>query len=324
MTTLGQPLVDLLFVGIGAACLWVGAVVLVESAVRLSWRLGIPPLVVGLTVVAFGTSAPEFVVTVNAALSGETTVSVANVVGSNVFNLGFVLGGVALIRALPVSYDLVQRDGAVLLVATVATTAFLADGLLDRVEGSILFLGLFAYLSLLFASSTDEPVPGTMPGAPEPDEALEATSEFDLLDPPKLVGSLAVVVAGGHLLVEGATGIASAAGISAWVIGATVVAAGTSAPELATSLVAARRGNAGISAGNLIGSSVFNLLGVLGLAGTLRPLPVDPSALPSSLALLALCVVVVVLLGSEEELARWEGALLVLVGLTNWAVGIAL
>ncbi|WP_267642210.1 calcium/sodium antiporter [Haloarchaeobius amylolyticus] len=318
-------LTDLLFVVLGAAGLWFGAVVLVESAVRIAWRLGIPTLVIGLTVVAFGTSAPEFVVTIDAALTGKAAVSVGNVIGSNVFNLGFVLGGVALAGALPVSYDLVQRDGTALLVAVVLTTAFLVDGQLDRLEGSVLFVALFAYLSLLATLSSREPMPETLVGAGDDDGDepvdLAEVSGFELLDVPKLLVGLAVVVVGGHLLVEGAVGIAQAAGISEWVIGATVVAAGTSAPEFATSLIAARRGSAGLSAGNLIGSSVFNLLGVLGLASLITPLNVGPAAYPSSIALLVLCLLVVVLLGTEEELARWEGALLVVVGFVNWVVG---
>ncbi|WP_435362945.1 calcium/sodium antiporter [Haloarchaeobius sp. DYHT-AS-18] len=310
-------LTDLVFIIAGAAGLWFGAVVLVESAVRIAWRLGIPTLIIGLTVVAFGTSAPEFVVTIDAALAGEANVSVANVVGSNVFNLGFVLGGVALAGALPVSYDLVQRDGTALLVAVIATTAFLVDGQLDRIEGSILFLGLLAYLSLLVTMSSRE----SMPAMVSEDDDLADVSGFELLDIPKLLVGLAVVVIGGHLLVDGAVDIARDLGISDWVIGATVVAAGTSAPEFATSLIAARRGSAGLSAGNLIGSSVFNLLGVLGLASVIAPLSVGPAAYPSSMALLVLCLVVVALLTTEEELARWEGGLLVGVGAVNWIVG---
>ncbi|WP_435317147.1 calcium/sodium antiporter [Haloarchaeobius sp. TZWSO28] len=310
-------LTDLVFIIAGAAGLWFGAVVLVESAVRIAWRLGIPTLIIGLTVVAFGTSAPEFVVTIDAALAGEANVSVANVVGSNVFNLGFVLGGVALAGALPVSYDLVQRDGTALLVAVIATTAFLVDGQLDRIEGSILFLGLLAYLSLLVTLSSRESMPATV----SEDDDLADVSGFELLDIPKLLVGLAVVVIGGHLLVDGAVDIARDLGISDWVIGATVVAAGTSAPEFATSLIAARRGSAGLSAGNLIGSSVFNLLGVLGLASVITPLSVGPAAYPSSMALLVLCLVVVALLTTEEELARWEGGLLVGVGAVNWVVG---
>ncbi|MCT9095525.1 calcium/sodium antiporter [Haloarchaeobius sp. HME9146] len=310
-------LTDLVFIIAGAAGLWFGAVVLVESAVRIAWRLGIPTLVIGLTVVAFGTSAPEFVVTIDAALTGNADVSVANVVGSNVFNLGFVLGGVALAGALPVSYDLVQRDGSALLVAVIATTAFLVDGQLDRIEGSILFLGLLAYLSLLVTLSSRE----SMPAAVSEDDDLADVSGFELLDVPKLLVGLAAVVIGGHLLVDGAVGIARGLGISDWVIGATVVAAGTSAPEFATSLIAARRGSAGLSAGNLIGSSVFNLLGVLGLASVISPLSVGPEAYPSTLALFVLCLVVVALLTTEEELARWEGGLLVGVGAVNWIVG---
>ncbi|WP_439028646.1 calcium/sodium antiporter [Haloarchaeobius sp. DT45] len=310
-------LTDLVFVIAGAAGLWFGAVTLVESAVRIAWRLGIPTLVIGLTVVAFGTSAPEFVVTLDAALAGQSNVSVANVVGSNVFNLGFVLGGVALVGALPVSYDLVQRDGTALIVAVVATTAFLVDGYIDRIEGIILFLGLLTYLSMLaILGSRDRPPEVT------DDEDLAEVSGFDLLDVPKLVVGLGVVVLGGHLLVDGSVDIARRIGISDWVIGATVVAAGTSAPEFATSLIAARRGSAGLSAGNLIGSSVFNLLGVLGLASAIQPLSVGSAAYPSSIALLGLCLVVVVLLGTEEELARWEGGLLIVLGLVNWVVGV--
>jgi cation:H+ antiporter len=286
--------------------LWLGAVWLVESAARLARRLGMSELVIGLTVVAVGTSAPEFAVTIAAALRGQADISVGNVVGSNIFNLGFILGGVAMVRALNTSRKLVWRDGMVLISVTFLLLFFLWDLTLARWEGAVMMSLLVLYvLYLIYQRETiaDDEIPA---GA------------FQWLDIPRLLAGMALIAVSGHFLVDAASTLARFFGLSEWVIGVTIVAAGTSTPEMATSLIAVIRGRYGISAGNLIGSDLFNLLGVLGLASFIRPLTVDASAYGSLLLLSALVILVVIMMRTGWKISRVEGAFLVVVNLLRW------
>jgi cation:H+ antiporter len=257
--------------------------------------------------VAFGTSAPEFAVTVDAALSGRPDVSVANVVGSNVLNLGFILGGVALVRSLPIGRDLVRRDSTLLVGTTLLLLVVLRDLRVSRGDGLVLFGVLVAYLVVLARA-----------GSSETGEDRPTSQPFGWLDLGRLIGGLGLVVGGAHLLVASAVDIALAVGISEWVIGVTVVAAGTSIPEFATSVAAVRQGRVGISAGNVVGSCVFNTLGVLGLAAAVQPLPVAGAAIGTTLWLLGMTVLVTVLFYTNELLSRVEGAILVALNAVNW------
>lgn len=295
---------DVLYVGVAVVALWFGADQFVTGASRVARRLGVPGLVIGLTVVAFGTSAPEFAVTIDAALAGRSDISVANVVGSNVLNLGFILGGVALIRAMATSRTLVRRDGLLLVASTGLLLVVALDGQLSAIEGGLLFTSLLAYLVVLARSGSDG--------------AATAADSFHPPDAGRLVVGLALVVGGGHLLVVSAVDIARVAGVSEWVIGLTIVAAGTSLPEFATSLAAARAGRTGISAGNLVGSCIFNALGVLGLAALVNPLTVSPVGVEGTAWLLGTTVLVVVLFYTEETLSKLEGGLLVALNAANW------
>lgn len=293
--------------------LWYGASMLVASATRIARHVGLSELVIGLTVVAVGTSMPEFVVSADAAFEGRPGIAVGNVIGSNVFNFGAILGGAALLRAMPTSTALVDRDGVVVIGATLAVFGVLLDGVLTRGEGAVLIGALLTYTGLLLWR-------GTPPaGATEGLDAGEA-GEFEPIDLGKLLVGLGVVVASGHFLVASASDLARIAGLSEWAIGVTVVAVGTSTPELATSLVAAERGNHGVSAGNLLGSNVFNLLGVLGLAAVIHPMAVATSVALDVLLLAGQAVVVVALLRSSRQLSRVEGALLIGLNLALWAV----
>lgn len=296
---------DVLYVVVAVVALWFGADQFVAGASRVARRLGVPGLVIGLTVVAFGTSAPEFAVTLDAALAGQSDISVANVVGSNVLNLGFILGGVALVRSLAPSRALVRRDGLLLVGSTLLLLAIALDGHLSAVEGGLLFASLLVYLGVLARSGSD----GTATAAADP---------FHPPDALRLLVGLALVVGGGHLLVVSAVDIARVAGVSEWVIGLTIVAAGTSVPEFVTSLAAARAGRTGISAGNLVGSCIFNVLGVLGLAALVQPLTVSPVGVEGTAWLLGTTVLVVVLFYTEETLNRLEGGLLVALNAANW------
>jgi cation:H+ antiporter len=322
------PALDFLAVAASVVVLWLGARWFVRSAVRLARRLGVSELVIGLTVVALGTSAPEFAVTVDAALSGASDIAVGNVVGSNVFNLGFVLGAVALLGGVPVSENLVRRDSPALIAAGVAVLAALWDLRLGRVEGALLALGLLAYLVYLFRAgrpleSIDESDPrASAAGQTDTAEPSRARRRRLAITVGQLVVGLALLVGGARLLVTAASDLARAAGLSEWAIGVTVVAAGTSTPELVTSVVAARRGRANVSAGNLVGSDLFNMLGVLGVAAVVEPLSVAADAVVSLGWVLALILLAVGLLATDRRLTRVEGVLLLLFALVRWVLDV--
>ena len=287
--------------------LWKGADWVVESASRIGKQLGLSDLVIGLTIVALGTSAPEFAVTIAAALQGHSDISIGNVVGSNIFNLGFVLGGVAAIRGITTTRTLVYRDGLILIGITILLRFFVNDLQMTAIEGTVLIVLLLTYLGFLLWKREEM-------HADELADGKATSRDWVLL----LVG-LALVVGGGHYLVESASTIARSFGISEWVIGVTIVAAGTSTPELATSLTAVIKGKHGISIGNLIGSDIFNLLGVLGVATLLNPhMTVDVGAKMSPNILILMVTMVVIGMRTGWRISRLEGAALVLINLVRW------
>lgn len=301
-------LLNFLLLGVSIALLWVGSDKLVESASRIAQQLGVSELMIGLTVVAFGTSAPEFAVTLTAAVKGLSSISVGNIVGSNIFNLGFILGSVAIIRSVNISPKLVYRDGVLMIVSTFMLLAFFRNLELSFPEGAILFATLAAYLTFLVIRKEPPENDGT-----DSNEAPATWKDWVLLPI-----SIAMVVAGGQLLVESASSIARAVGISEWVIGVTIVAAGTSAPEMATSLAAVIKGKHGISAGNLVGSNLFNILGVLGLAGMIKPLAILQTSYYSLILLSGMVVLAVFLMRTGWRITRSEGIILILSGLALW------
>lgn len=298
-------LLDAVLAAISVGLLWKGSEWLVDSAVRIAHRLRISDLAIGLTVVAIGTSAPEFAVTINAAVKGLADISVSNVVGSNIFNLGFILGGCAAIRTINTTPVIVWRDGLFLLIMSSVLVFFLKDLTLTPKEGLLLFSTLIVYIIYLFLKKA--PVG-------EKDSGKKATWK----DIPLLVIGIAAVVGGGHILVLAATSLARGLGLSEWVIGVTIVAAGTSLPEFATSLMAASKGRYGMSLGNLIGSDLYNLLGVLGLAGMLGPLHIDPAGLKSVYLLVGMVALVVVFMRTGFRVSRAEGLFLIGISIMRW------
>ena len=282
-----------------------GAVWLVDAAARVAKHFGISELVIGLTVVAFGTSAPEFGVTILAAIRGMGDISVGNIVGSNIFNLGFILGGTAIIHSLKTSRTVVFRDGIFLLFGGILLSVFLWDLTLSKIEGIVLFTLLVLYLLYLYFKK-------------ETIETEEPTHAMYRWDPILLFVGIGLVIVGSHFLVESAVNIARFMGVSDWVIGATIIAAGTSAPEFATSLTAAMKSRYGMSVGNLIGSDIFNLFGVLGIAGIMRNLSVGHDAHINLIILSFMIAVVIIFMRTGWVVSRKEGIILVMIGLLRW------
>ena len=298
-------LLHLLALAGGLGLLYFGAEWLVRGASALALRFGLSPLVIGLTVVAFGTSAPELVVSVGTALEGRGALAIGNVVGSNIVNVALILGLTVLIRPAPVKTQLLRLDVPLMVGASVLLLVLLLDGTLGRAEGALLVAGLVAYTGFNVRQSRREQA--AQAGLAE---ALPAPSGSAGRDAAWVGAGLVLLVVGARLFVGGAVALAGAAGFSEALIGLTIVAVGTSLPELATSVVAALRNEGDIAVGNVVGSNVFNVLGILGVSALLAPLERQGIALFDLGAMLALAILLVPLMRSGFQLARWEGALL--------------
>lgn len=249
---------------LGLIGLFLGGEFLVRGASGIARRFHLSPLVIGLTIVGFGTSAPELLVSVQAALEGQPAIAIGNVLGSNIANILLILGVSATIGALMIPVKQIWRDLAFMLGATAAVWAMLLDGTVTRVEGVMLVAGLLTFLATAFFFGKAEPEDG-LPPPPAMGRAVVET-----------IGGLIVLVIGARLLVDSATTIARDFGISEAVIGLTIVAVGTSLPELATSVIAAMRKQTEIAVGNVVGSNVFNIFGILGITALISPIPADP------------------------------------------------
>lgn len=289
---------------IGFALLVWGADKFVAGASAFARRLGVSPLLVGLTIVAFGTSAPELAVSLTAALQGANEIAVGNVVGSNIFNLLVVAGLSAVICPLVMDRTLLRRDWPLSVGAAVLLLVFIAPDLkISRIEGLIL-LAIFAVV-----------LGAQIRAALKNRDALE-TEEDEVLMPPVMIGvnivlGLACIIIGGQMAVNGATGIARMFGLSETLIGLTIVAIGTSLPELVTSLVAARKGQNEIAMGNVIGSNLFNILLILGVSSAITPIPVQATSIVDCIVLIAVSVIFY-LPAMRGKLGRFPGAVMAL------------
>jgi len=293
---------------VGLVLLIIGAELLVKGASRLATSFGIPALVVGLTVVAFGTSAPELAVSVKAAFSGQAELAIANVVGSNIFNILFILGLAALIMPLMVSQQLIRQDVPIMIGISIIALLMIQNGSIGKIEAVMLVSGVILYTVFLFYQ-------GKKTGIDVGEVAAETPKPVwhNLLF---IVAGLALLVLGARWLVESAVDIASSFGVSEAVIGLTIVAAGTSLPEVVTSIIATFKGERDIAIGNVVGSNIFNILAVLGLSGLLSPIPLLASEqlmqidVPMMLAVAVLCLP---LFFTSSTLNRFEGFLFLMV-----------
>lgn len=306
--------IEIVLVIVGVALIVAGANFLTDGASAIAKRLHIPQIIIGLTIVAFGTSAPELVVSVIGSIEGSGGIAVGNVIGSNIFNVLCVLGACALVHPVPVKLNTLRFDLPIALVASILLMLVLLDMPLDGMPSLVsrseaLTLLLFGLLFLLYTI-----VVGKQGGdASETEE--EGRNMHWLLAVVYLIGGLAGLVYGGQLFVGNATKIASSLGVSETLIGLTLVAWGTSFPELATSVVAAMKGNTDIAVGNVIGSNLFNIFFVLGIAGTVRPLSnLQFTSLDIWMQLLAMVIALgVALFWGKREIKRAEGGVMLLV-----------
>ncbi len=304
------PAMTFLMFILGLAALVIGAELMVRGASRLATTVGVSPLVVGLTVVAFGTSSPEVAVSINAALSGSTDLAVGNVVGSNIFNVLFILGISALITPLVVHSQIIRQEVPILIGSCLLMFALSADNRIDLTESVLLLLTLAAYTVFLVVQSRKESQEIKDEYATE--NVKRTTWDQSVYVQLALVaGGLYLLVQGSEWLVDSAVSFARQMGVSDIVIGLTIVAAGTSMPEVATSIMAAIKGERDIAVGNVIGSNTFNILGCLGLTGLVAPdgIPVPPSVMNFDLwVMLAVCFACIPVFMTGREIARWEGA----------------
>jgi len=299
---------------VGITCLVAGAELLVKGAATIASSFGIAPVVIGLTVVAFGTSAPELAVSVSAAFGGNADVAFGNVVGSNIGNILLILGASAVVGGLAVQQRIIRFDIPLLILVSVVAMVMSLDNTISRVDGVILFGGIVAYVAWLVRETRAER-PDIVEEYTESVTALEgaAVERPIWFNAALVIVGLTVLIVGSQLLVNAATDIAETAGISDLVIGLTVVAIGTSLPELATSILAAVRGQRDIAVGNVIGSNLFNLMSVLGLTSIVSSdgIPVSDSSLRLDFpVMLAATVVLVPIVWNGSRIRRWEGLVL--------------
>lgn len=297
---------DWFMLALGLVILTLGADLLVRGSATLALRLGLSPLVVGLTIVGFGTSSPELVVSLKAALAGQGNIAVGNVVGSNIFNVGVILGLTVLCCPIRIQMQIIRLDTPVMIAVSFLFLALIADLHINRWEGLALVTLLVGYLAFTIHAAQKESSAVEQEFADE----LPSLDKPAWLDPVFILGGLTLLIAGGRMFVDGSVQVARGLGISEAVIGLTIVAAGTSMPELATSVVAAFRRAPDIAVGNVVGSNIFNLLGIAGVTALVSPISSPGISWLDLGVMTAFAILLLPLMRSDYELKRWEGALL--------------
>lgn len=287
---------------VGFVLLIKGADLFVDGASSVAAKLKVPSLIIGLTVVSIGTSLPEAAVSVSASLSGNNSISLGNVIGSNIFNLLMVVGVSSAILPIVTDRDMLKRDMPINIGVTVLLGILLFDGNLSRLEALLLLLLLVAYMFLLIRSALKNRVEA------EETKVLSWAKSIVFI-----VLGVAAIIGGGQLVVNSAKTIAMALGMSETLVGLTVVAIGTSLPELVTSVVAARKGDSGIAMGNVIGSNLFNILFILGMAGVIKPLTADAAFFIDTGILLGISALMLLFAFTKRKISRVEGITCVLI-----------
>ena len=294
----------LILVGLVLLCL--GAEGLVRGSASLALRAGVTPLVVGLTVVAFGTSSPEMVVSTKAAYLGQGSIALGNVVGSNIFNIAVILGLSALVRPLKVNVQLIRFDMPVMIAVSLLACFMFRDGAINRGEALILFVGVLVYTTVVVRMARRAHSAAL---EKEFEEGTPHTSKSVWLDAAFVLGGLGLLVVGARFFVMGAVDLAHVWGVSEAVIGLTIVSAGTSMPELATSMVAAFRKQEDIAIGNIVGSNIFNILAILGVSGLIHPFAAE-GVKPTDFAfMIGTSIILLPLMRWGLRLNRYEGLL---------------
>lgn len=292
---------NILFLAIGFILLLKGADLFVDGSSSAAKLLKVPSVIIGLTIVAMGTSAPEAAVSISAGLQGNSDIALSNIIGSNIFNLLVVTGVCAAMKSFVPDRSIMKRDMPVHIVVTILLLVFMLNRSIGRIEGIILLLGMATYLFWMVRTALKN---------------RTDTEEIKALSPVRsiiyILAGLAMVVIGGDLVVEHASAIAAALGLSQTLIGLTIVAVGTSLPELVTSIVAARKGENGLALGNVIGSNIFNILFILGASSALQPIRVSLESIIDIVILLVFALVMTLFCRTGQKLSRREGIICVL------------
>lgn len=340
--------INIVLLVLGVIIVLKGADWLTDGAVKIATRFGVSQMVIGLTIVAMGTSMPEFCVSMVSALKGTPDLAVGNVVGSNTLNTLLIVGCSALVAPIMVKRSSVKRDIPFAVVASLLMLLFCLDGAIGRVDAAVLFAGfcLFMFVTLKYAKTTEGPAAAvatsgaaTTTGISEASTSQASSSEASSSETsaPKasqasgismlkavimLVVGLLCLIAGSNMFVDNASFVASSLGVSDAVIGLTIVAGGTSMPELATSMVSAKKGNSDIAIGNVIGSNVFNILMIIGITGLVKPMHIAGITTLDLIMMLASMLLMWFFCRTTYKVKRWEGAVLTIIYLAylTWLI----
>lgn len=305
-------MLNLLFIAVGILFLTIGGEILIRGSLAAANRMGVSPLLSGLLIVGFGTSTPELVVSIDAAMSQRPDIAVGNIVGSNIGNILLILGLCALITPLAVKPLALRRDGVMVVAATVLFVILASGNAFSRIEAVIFLLGLVAYLIWAYCTERTGEQPSAELHKAEADE-VATLPKSTLWISMAVVSGLAFLIVGSQVLLKGAVAVAESFGVSEAVIGLTLVAVGTSLPELSISVIAALRRHADVAIGNILGSNIFNILGILGVSALLQPLPIHERILNfDQWVMLGTALLLMLFIYTGSRLNRLEGAILLL------------
>ena len=291
-----QIIMEYIFLVIGFVLLIKGADFFVDGASSIAGKLKVPSLIIGLTVVSMGTSLPEAAVSISASLSGSNAISLGNVIGSNLFNLLVVVGVSSTILPIITDMDILKRDMPINLAVTAVLFVMLLDGKLGRADAIILLIFLATYMFMLIRTALQHRVE-------EPEQKVLSWFKSIIF----VIAGAGAIIGGGQLVVDSAKTIAATLGMSETLIGLTVVAVGTSLPELVTSIVAAKKGDSGIAMGNVVGSSIFNILFILGVTGVITPMTANNAIFIDTAILIGVGVIMLFFAYTKRKTSRWEG-----------------